>query len=333
MFMSYGSTISRKELTEKETKIIKFCQAMSNVMKDCIPNANEKKEFHQNFGKISFSRDAGSGRGAGKLQRDALTTRGSGTGNAPISNRNLRWHPVTIAQEVPPNQIEGQIRIHEFSPKMYKIILIVNGEEWDPEDTYKLEKTVCISEKAWASHTETLRNWKPEDWRFSRYTIRAFEYSTPKDCIEAYAVLGLAAVSAYYEIDINDLYDRIMNLLENSDFEFNLPGEKYPTSKSERRDITKCPLCLASLSKQPANLEKRERPPVFIPPWRTTKRKEGDDASLQIMHIRPLVEQEVRHDARNVRYGHRWCNVAMTDHSVPKTLEFMRRTKASHEKR
>ena len=35
------------------------------------------------------------------------------------------------------------------------------------------------------------------------------------------------------------------------------------------------------------------------------------------------MESSIRHNAANVRYGHRWCNVAMSDHSLDETLDFM----------
>ena len=38
--------------------------------------------------------------------------------------------------------------------------------------------------------------------------------------------------------------------------------------------------------------------------------------SIQVMHVNPLLENEIKHNASNVRYGHRWCNVTMTDHSL-----------------
>ena len=44
---------------------------------------------------------------------------------------------------------------------------------------------------------------------------------------------------------------------------------------------------------------------------------------MQIMHIEPLVEGKMLHKAKNVRFGHRWCNVSMTDHSIEETVEFM----------
>jgi len=41
------------------------------------------------------------------------------------------------------------------------------------------------------------------------------------------------------------------------------------------------------------------------------------------MHLKPLIESAIIHTPENVRYGHRWCNVSMTDHSIDETLDFM----------
>ncbi len=42
------------------------------------------------------------------------------------------------------------------------------------------------------------------------------------------------------------------------------------------------------------------------------------------MHINPLIEKEIRHNASNVRYGFRWCNVAMADQDPCTTSYFAR---------
>ncbi len=73
----------------------------------------------------------------------------------------------------------------------------------------------------------------------------------------------------------------------------------------------------------PANLPERMRDARWKPAWAGNKRGEGEDSSMQIMHIEPLSERQMRHNAKNVRFGHRWCNVAMTDHSVEQTVDFM----------
>lgn len=49
------------------------------------------------------------------------------------------------------------------------------------------------------------------------------------------------------------------------------------------------------------------------------------------MHVKPLIETEIRHNSSNVRYGHRWCNIAMTDHDLAETLAFMKEVISKHE--
>ena len=99
--MAKGRTVSAKELTDQDVTVIETCSHLSKILKSCIKSTDGQKVFQEKFGKTNLSRDAGAGRGAGKLQRDALCTRGT-TANLPISNRNLRWHPlVAMAQEHP----------------------------------------------------------------------------------------------------------------------------------------------------------------------------------------------------------------------------------------
>lgn len=74
--MATGRTISASFLTDLDKQILELCGAISQIISDCIPTAEEKKHFKENFGKLSKTRDAGAGRGGGKLQRDALCTRG-----------------------------------------------------------------------------------------------------------------------------------------------------------------------------------------------------------------------------------------------------------------
>jgi hypothetical protein len=97
--MATGRTVSASFLTDFDNKIIKICEEISNSLGNFIPES-KRSEYFNEFGKISFSRDGGLGLGAGKLQRDALCTRGRG-GKAPFSNRNLRWHPLVVAAEKP----------------------------------------------------------------------------------------------------------------------------------------------------------------------------------------------------------------------------------------
>jgi hypothetical protein len=46
-------------------------------------------------------------------------------------------------------------------------------------------------------------------------------------------------------------------------------------------------------------MPERARAKVWQPAWRSTKREEGEDSSIQLMHVQPLVEVEPRHHAGN----------------------------------
>ena len=94
--MATGRTIGANSLTDRDQKIIKLCSQVAQTIRNEISDKAGKKKFWDEFGKTSLTRDAGAGRGAGKLQRDALCTRGI-QGKAPFSNRNLRWHPLVLA--------------------------------------------------------------------------------------------------------------------------------------------------------------------------------------------------------------------------------------------
>ena len=38
------------------------------------------------------------------------------------------------------------------------------------------------------------------------------------------------------------------------------------------------------------------------------------------------------HNAKNARYGHRWCNIAMSDRSIEETLDFMEAVIKAHQR-
>ncbi|MFA5355631.1 MAG: hypothetical protein WC302_02815 [Candidatus Paceibacterota bacterium] len=74
--MPSQNTVSRDKLTDKDKKALEICKEIVEVLIDLIPGQDKKVDFMKEYGQINFSRDAGQGRGAGKLQRDTLTTRG-----------------------------------------------------------------------------------------------------------------------------------------------------------------------------------------------------------------------------------------------------------------
>ncbi len=321
--MAAGRTVSANFLTESDKKVITLCSQISDILINSIEDKEAKKEFKNTFAKMSkTTRDSGQGLGGGKLQRDALCTRGIG-GLAPFSNRNLRWHPLVVAAHPisfakPIERIE--IEIHT----LYFIVKDVQGNEvsYPSEKVFELPERYVVLPHHWFPHIETIKHWEMSQWNQNACVITAYEACEWHDAVQAYASLGISVVTGFYEVDFHTIYNTVKTLLENQqiDISLTLPTSSFPT---EKEDMVCCPLCKSPANENPAQLPDRHRERRWKPEWGSNKRGEGDDSSLQIMHVEPLTESEIRHNAKNVRFGHRWCNVAMTDHSVAETVDFM----------
>lgn len=320
--MASGRTISASFLTDKDEKIIDLCGEISDTIKDSIEGEEFKKSFYNEWGKISYTRDAGAGRAAGKLQRDALCTRGR-TGKHPISNRNLRWHPLVVsANDVSYAKTIEKIIVEDDT--LYFVILNDDGTEVKvPSDkVYELPDRYTANSNVWQEHVNVLRNWNDTQWTQNSCVIPALESCDWNDAVEAYATLGISIAVAMYNVDFDAIYEKIINILKNQkiDPDIVLPSNKFPTDKD---DMILCPMSKLLISDNLDKYRTESRGEVWQPNWSNSKRNEGNDSSLQIMHVNPLIEENQRHAADNVRYGFRWCNIAMTDHSLDETLDFM----------
>ena len=333
--MATGRTTSANFLTDLDKKVINLCEIIARAIEDGISNTDKKKSFHNDFGKTSESRDAGAGRGAGKLQRDALCTRGV-TSKGPYSNRNLRWHPLVIAnKEIPFAKKIERIEIEgEDDTQTLIFVIKENGVEkkFPSSRVHELKKRYVTLPEHWLKHINVLKLWNDNLWTQNSCVITAFESCNWFDAVESYAVLSLSIAVDNYGINFNSIYPTIKKLLKNQKIAKNikLPSKNFPSNVG---DIINCPLCKVPKSKNPAKLSNRSREKRFNFAFGGNKRGEGDDSSMQIMHVEPLVETEIRHNAKNVRFGHRWCNVAMTDHSINETVDFMKFIVRAHKKR
>lgn len=320
--MASGRTISASFLTEKDTKIIDLCRIISDAIEKNISDESLRRKFHDEWGKISYTRDAGAGRGAGKLQRDALCTRGR-TGKHPISNRNLRWHPLVVsACEV--EYADSVTKVIVDDGLLYFVVTNTAGlEEKIPSDkVHELEKRYTVPSEVWREHVSVLKNWNDTQWTQNSCVIPALESCEWQDAVETYAALGISIAVALFNVDFKLIHNQIVNILKSQtiDKEILLPSNKFPTKKD---DMILCPMSRIPISGNLNKYRVEARGLVWQPNWSNSKRDEGDDSSLQIMHVNPLIEMEQRHAANNVRYGFRWCNIAMTDHSLDETLDFM----------
>jgi hypothetical protein len=162
--MATGRTISASFLTNLDTEVFEICNQISQVIFNSLPNRDAQRHFKENFGKLSKTRDAGAGRGGGKLQRDALCTRGV-QGKAPFSNRNLRWHPLVVAErEVTFAKPIERIEIEGEDNSQTLIFVTESGEKFPSERVHELSERYVVLPKHWFPHIERLRLWNDLLW-------------------------------------------------------------------------------------------------------------------------------------------------------------------------
>jgi len=322
--MATGRTISANHITEIDRQVLELCKSISLTVKELIKNQELKVAFWDTFGKISMTRDAGAGRGGGKLQRDALCVRGR-QGKAPYSNRNLRWHPLVVAAQkidfakpIKRIEIEGE----EDSQTLIFVVEINGKEEKFPSDrAHELPERFVVLPEHWMPHINNLRNWNDILWTQNSCIIPAMEVCEWKDALEVYAFLAISVAVEYYNVDFSTIYNKITQILNNQQInsDINLPSEIFP---NDVESFLNCPICKKPLSANLENFRINPRIETWQPAWSPHKRSEGEDGSIQILHIEPLIETEIRHKVGKVKFGHRWCNVSMADHSLDETLDF-----------
>jgi len=322
--MARGRTISASHLTKLDKSVLELCKTISLAVKEVITTDELKKDFCNNYGKVSMTRDAGAGRGGGKLQRDALCVRGR-QGKAPYSNRNLRWHPLVVASQkidfakpIERIEIEG-----EDNSQTLIFVVNINGNErkYSSDIVHKLPYRFVVLPEHWKPHINRLKHWNDTLWTQNSCVIPAMESCEWWHALEVYAFLAITVAIEYYNVDFKLIYDKVLNILKNQqiDEQLTLPSDSFPSLQD---DFINCPVCKKSLSDNLEEFRNNKRIETWQPAWSSSKRSEGEDGSNQILHIEPLIETEIRHKVGKVKFGHRWCNVAMTDHSLDEALDF-----------
>lgn len=302
------------ELTDRDRWALELCKEISLALARLVPNSALRDLFSRDYGRVHMSRDAGLGLAGAKLQRDAICTRGR-TDKAPYSNRNLRWHPLIVAAATP----SYARQVEKVATDGKSLVFVIEGDLWYAQEVHKLPAVYCAPLGKWYEIQDELKDWSDSDWTNNSCVIPAAEYSSREWAVESFAVLGISVVSNFFQVDPRVAYQEIGRVFAEKGYE---PSPEYPKQEEVER-ATRCPLCLGRLDNPPGNLRLPARKEVFQPPWRKSKREEGEAESLQLFHSVPLDESEIHHTPRLVRYGHRWCNVAMADHSVETTVDFM----------
>lgn len=329
--MASGRTISASHLTRGDATVIEYCKMVSDGLKELIKGKDRQQEFHEDWGKISRTRDAGAGRGGGKLQRDALCTRGR-SDKAPFSNRNLRWHPLVVAQNVPKGFREVT-RVSIAKNDQGKVLVFtveLNGRkrEFPSESVHELSFPHVVLPKHWEGLHSELVDFTDEDWTRNSCVISASEYCTQEDAIQTYIGLGISIAVSVFGVD-KALVEKQLKVIakESSNLDvYTKELQKMLLSEN----LYRCPICRFEITHNLEEFRDTSRSFSWKPGWKVDKKGEGNDNSPQVMHVRPLLESQIRHTMENVRYGHRWCNITMTDHSIEETLRFMNHVVTSH---
>ena len=317
-----------------DEKVFEIIEKISKALEDSITDTNKRLKFYENYSKFKRSRHAGSGRAGGKLQRDALCTRGR-TNMSPIANRNLRWHPLVVSLKN--NSYSKKIEKVEVKNNPKKLIFYLKINEtitkFDQDTVYNLPERYTITSTEWEPVKEKLKDWTKTDWAKIHCVIPSLECCNPEEAIKVYANLGMIIAVGLFKSNIKNVYPKILEILSNNSITSNneLLTENFPKIE-EYEKLIKCPVCKYDIGQEkPLEIfRKNAREEIWSPPWSTKKRSEGDDSSIQIMHMSPLVEGKINHNVHNTRYGHRWCNVSMTDHSLNETLDFFKHVVKVH---
>jgi len=332
-YMAGQRTASANKLTESDAATLDFCKKIGNVLSELMPDPDAKRAFSDAYSKVSMTRDAGAGLGGGKLQRDALCTRGK-TDRTPLSNRNLRWHPLIVADSVPSyaRAIEG-IRVEKSFGRKTLIFQVrqENGVvvEFSPSEVHELKSVYCATTNDWLPVKDELKSWSADDWSSNRCAISSIEYCPNDQALEAYASLAVTVASSFFDVVYADAKNAALEQLQAAGTELGsaMPSNLFPLDED---DALSCPLCRKRISQGLEDFRYELRMMTWRPVWGTEKRNEGDDSSMQIMHVSPLTENWIGHNAANVRFGHRWCNIAMTDHSLRETIRFFEYVQGQH---
>jgi len=338
--MAKGRTVSAGRLTDFDHKWLTIAEAIARKLEGLIQKQDERIKFHVGWSKVSFTRDAETGKGGGKLQRDALCTRGR-TDKAPFSNRNLRWHPLVIAHETP----DWSIQIQRIEIDGSRIYFVIDNKRYSSTEVHTLrsyqpigdilgdphittDKPFCAPLELWKVHANVLQRWSDREWTDNSCAIPAAEYSPAEYCIEVFALLAITILDNFYNVPCETAMQVVLEVFKEHKYE---PTHQFNEVLNSIDDMLVCPLCKAKLNDQPARIQLGDRPQVFQPPWRSQKREEGAPESIQLFHVEPLIETEIRHTPKLTRYGHRWCNVAMADRSLKEALDFMEAVVRAHQ--
>lgn len=121
-----------------------------------------------------------------------------------------------------------------------KIIFVIAGTRYRPEDVYRLDGVYCAPSHKWCHLAETLSGWGTDYWSENRCTIPALEYSTAEFSVGTFACLGIAVSTKLYGAP-DSAYDKVRDLLATEGISDEVIDDIPPLE-----NLVKCPLCLVA---------------------------------------------------------------------------------------
>ncbi|HQO57679.1 MAG TPA: hypothetical protein PLT76_03040 [Candidatus Omnitrophota bacterium] len=222
-----------------------------------------------------------------KIKRDSLYTKGDNKLN-PFKNRGNRWKlPIILFKDQipPPGWVETKISVEK--KKRYKFS--TNKKGWG----------FYVTETNWSKALQSVRKKRQNvDIKKGRFKIGIpyEEAATEQDCI------GVALTLSYQAHRILGQTEETIKTDHPHLFE---AVKGYPALQKPL-----CPFCKKSLKPTGFVEASQDTDDVFY------KRDEAKDDAIQLFHINCLKPGKFLHRPGNVSWGHRRCNVAVSQHDV-----------------
>jgi len=124
------------------------------------------------------------------------------------------------------------------------------------------------------------------------------------DSVEVFAFLGISVAINFFETNFDYLYSKIEKILNSQqiDTKIKLPQSLFP-NQSEEYII--CPLCKTSISNGISDLFDNKLDSVFL--------------RIAPVYLKTKIDEN-QHNAKNVRFAHKWCSSILNSRSVDATI-------------
>lgn len=236
-----------------------------------------------------------------KIKRDALCTRGDNR-LTPYKNRARRWkYPIVL--------FPGEVAPAEWRRVNIEVVRESEGDK----------VSFSIGDEGWGKYfllEEWFRKLKdlPNEAKGAvgcyKIGIPYREAATEENCLIIAKTLAYQAHRIFGE-----------------DHEY--IAKEYPAlaeavARYRHLQGPECPLCKELMSPDGFIEEQSDSSMPFA------KQKESEDQVLQLFHIDPLRSGAFLHRPGNVSWGHRRCNLAVSQHTIDETLDWFEQVLKNH---